>query len=46
MCFDAEHVENPETAGNPLGGWAYRFGDQKFRDLDGSLIELISYAGS
>jgi len=25
----AELVENPEAAGNPLGGWAYRFGDQQ-----------------
>jgi catechol 2,3-dioxygenase-like lactoylglutathione lyase family enzyme len=25
----AELVENPEAVANPLGGWAYRFGDQQ-----------------
>lgn len=25
----AELVENPEASGNPLGGWAYRFGGQQ-----------------
>jgi catechol 2,3-dioxygenase-like lactoylglutathione lyase family enzyme len=27
--LDAELVENPEAAENPLGGWAYRFGEQQ-----------------